>query len=390
MEFLDQLFVKLNAWFAGLLNQFLPGWLADLIIMVIVATVLVLFAVVTMMYLTYLERKIVARIQDRLGPNRVGPLGLMQPMADAIKMLTKEDITPRAAHRVVYNLGPILIVPPALLVWAVIPFGRGMVGTDLDIGFLYVIAISATTTIAIFMAGWGSRNKYALLGAMRAVAQIVSYEVPQILSVVGVLMLAGSLSLVTIVEKQSSLWFFLLQPVGFLIFLISSIAEVNRTPFDLPEAESEIIAGYHTEYSGMKFAMFFIAEYVNTFLIAAVGTTLFLGGWQGPILPGWLWFFIKSYLIVFVIMWIRGTLPRIRVDQLMNFAWKFLVPLALVNLLVAAVGVSLTQGMSTWVTLITFIALNLLLVTGVLVVLTLKSPEAQEVALRGEGEAVRS
>jgi len=352
----------------------------QLLLMLLGSIALVLFLAVTMMFLTYLERKIVARIQDRIGPNRVGRFGMMQPMADMIKLLTKEDITPRTAHRIVYNLAPILIVPPALLIFAVIPFGRGLIGTNLNIGFLYIVAISSTASIAIFMAGWGSSNKYALLGAMRAVAQLVSYEIPQILSVVGVLILAESLSMVRIVEAQRGLWFILVQPVGFLIFVIVSVAELGRTPFDIPEAESEIVAGYHIEYSGLKFGMFMLAEYISVFAIAAVAATLFLGGWQGPLLPSWLWFFLKTYAVVFIIMWLRGTLPRVRVDQLMNFAWKFLVPLALANLLVAGLAASLTQGLGAPLVLAGFTMANGLLVIGtVLVTLALRSLRRSEV-----------
>ena len=363
----------------------------QLLLMLLGSIALVLFLAVTMMFLTYLERKIVARIQDRIGPNRVGRLGTMQPMADMIKLLTKEDITPRTAHRIVYNLAPILIVPPALLIFAVIPFGRGLIGTNLNIGFLYIVAISSTASIAIFMAGWGSSNKYALLGAMRAVAQLVSYEIPQILSVVGVLILAESLSMVRIVEAQRNLWFILVQPVGFLIFVIASVAELGRTPFDIPEAESEIVAGYHIEYSGLKFGMFMLAEYISIFAIAAVAATLFLGGWQGPLLPSWLWFFLKTYAIVFIIMWLRGTLPRVRVDQLMNFAWKFLVPLALANLLVAGLAASLTQGLGAPLVLAGFTMANGLLVIGtVLVTLALRSLRRSEVRALVEAGAMET
>jgi NADH-quinone oxidoreductase subunit H len=304
--------------------------------------------------------------------------------------LTKEDITPTAARRLVYNLGPILFVPPAVLTLAVIPFGEGMVGADLNIGFLYLIAISATSTIAIFMAGWGSSNKFALLGAMRAVAQIVSYEVPQILSVVGVLILAGSLSMVRIVEEQT-VWFVVLQPIAFFIFVLASIAEVNRSPFDIPEAESEIVAGYHTEYSGLKFGFFYVAEYINVFTIAAVTTTLFLGGWAGPFLPGWLWFFIKVYFIIFVLMWVRGTLPRLRVDQLMNLAWKFLVPLALGNVLISALARSLSPdaaGMG--LRLAVFTMGNIMLLAATVVLLSLRRPSEEEVGvLSREGAVAR-
>lgn len=371
MQALDNLFLNIGAAIRQFLGGFLPGWAVEFVMMIVAASVLTLLGVVTMMYLTWLERKVVGRIQDRLGPNRVGRFGLMQPMADMVKMFIKEDITPRAAHRWVYNLAPIVVVPPALLVLAVVPWGRGLSGRDLNIGWLYIAAVASTSVLGIFMAGWGSRNKYALLGAMRAAAQIVSYEIPQVLSVVGVLLLAGSLSMQKIVEAQN-VWFIVLQPVAFLIFIVASIAEINRTPFDIPEAESEIIAGYHIEYSGLKFGMFFLAEYISTFAVSAIAVALFLGGWQGPILPGWLWFAGKTFLLVFVIMWIRGTLPRLRVDQLMNFAWKFLVPLALANLLLAGLIAAILKPGETptlWVVL-GFLLGNLLLVAVTVLLLS--------------------
>lgn len=379
MQFLDSFFINIGQAIRNFLSGFLPDWGVEVVMMVIAASVLTLLAVVTMMFLTWLERKVVGRIQDRLGPNRVGPFGLMQPLADMVKMFTKEDITPRDASRWVYNLGPILVVPPAILALAVIPFGRGLSGADLNIGWLYLAAVASTSVIGIFMAGWGSRNKYALLGAMRAAAQIVSYEIPQVLSVVGVLLLAGSLSMQKIVEAQN-IWYVLLQPVGFIIFLLASVAELARSPFDIPEAESEIIAGYHIEYSGLKFGMFMLAEYISTFAVAAIATTMFLGGWRGPILPSWLWFMTKTYVMVFVIMWMRGTLPRIRVDQLMYFAWKVLVPLALANLLIAGlVATMIDPGeMPGFWTFIGFLVGNLILLAGTIMLLAWRVPKAEE------------
>ncbi len=386
MQFLDNLFLNISQVIRNLLGGFLPGWGVELVMMIVAASVLVLIAVVTMMFLTWMERKVIGRIQDRLGPNRVGPFGLMQPIADMVKMFIKEDITPLEANRWVYNLGPIVVVPPAILTLAVIPFGRGLSGADLSIGWLYLAAVASTSVIGIFMAGWGSRNKYALLGAMRAAAQIVSYEIPQVLSVVGVILIAGSLSMQKIVEAQN-VWFVFLQPVAFIIFLIASVAEIERSPFDLPEAESEIIAGYHTEYSGLKFGMFFLAEYISTFAVSAIGATMFLGGWRGPVLPGWMWFLAKAYLLVFVVLWLRGTLPRIRVDQLMNFAWKVLVPLALANLLVAGLIAAVINPAETpglW-TFIGFLLGNLLLIAAVVMVGVLRAPEmeASEAAVVG-------
>jgi NADH-quinone oxidoreductase subunit H len=379
MQFLDDLFLNIGGAIRNLLSGILPDWGVELVMIIIAASVLTLLAVVTMMFLTWLERKVVGRIQDRLGPNRVGPFGLMQPMADMVKMFIKEDITPRDASRWVYNLGPILVVPPAILAYAVIPFGRNLSGADLNIGWLYLAAVASTEVVGVFMAGWGSRNKYALLGAMRAAAQIVSYEIPQVLSVVGVLLLAGSLSMQKIVEAQN-VWFVLLQPVGFIIFLIASVAELARSPFDLPEAESEIIAGYHTEYSGLKFGMFMLSEYISTFAVSAIAATMFLGGWRGWILPGWLWFFIKTYVMVLVIMWMRGTLPRIRVDQLMNFAWKILVPLALANLLLAGLIAYIIKPGETpgLITFVGFLIGNLVLLGAAVALVAWRTPKAEE------------
>ncbi len=361
MEALNDLFVNLSRWLADFLSRYLPPWTVALIMMFLTIFILVGFALFTIIAINWVERKVVGRIQDRYGPNRVGPLGVLQAIADMIKMLTKEDITPAQADRLIYNLAPIIILVPTFLILAVIPFGRGMVAADLNIGFLYIVAVSSLATIAILLAGWSSRNKYSLLGGMRAVAQMISYEVPMVLSAIGVIMLAGSLSMVRIVEGQSQIPFILLQPLAFLLYLISAVAEVNRSPFDLPEAESEIIAGYHTEYSGIKYAMFLLAEYVNAFLVCAIATTLFLGGWQGPLLPPYIWFFIKAYALYFVLMWLRFTLPRLRVDQLMGFSWKVLVIIALANLLLSGLALSLTQNLGLGVRVGAFLAANAVL-----------------------------
>lgn len=339
MEMLDQLFVNLHASIIGWTAKFLPDWMNVFVSIKIPIIGIAIFGPVTMMYLTLIERKLLARIQNRYGPNRVGIFGLLQPLADGVKMLTKEDVVPSTADRVAHFLAPILIVIPALLVFAVLPFGRNMIAVDLNIGLLYFLAISSTTTIFIFTAAWGSRSKFSLLGGMRSVAQMISYEIPFILSVVPALLIVGSFSTVSIVNAQENLWF-VFTPwgfVGFLIFFLCGVAEVNRTPFDLPEAESEIVAGFHTEYSGMKFALFYMAEFMNVFTVSALVATVYLGGWQGPILPSWAWFLIKSYALILVMMWFRGTFPRLRVDQLMGFAWKFLLPLALMNILATGI-----------------------------------------------------
>lgn len=311
-------------------------------------------------YMVWLERKVAARFQDRIGPNRVGPLGLLQPIADAIKLITKESIVPRSADQFVHLLAPVLIVSSAFLVLAVVPFGVAMAPVNLPSGLVYLIAVSGLSPLGVFLAGWSSRNKYALIGSMRAVAQLVSYEVPQVLATIPIVLWAGSLSLVTIFDKQIEGTWYILSPPGVLaivILLISNLAEVNRAPFDLPEAESEIIAGYHTEYSGMRFGLFFLAEYLSVFAVSCMMTVLFLGGgvpffWSGfpANLVGEGWgshilanlilipvFMVKVLFFIFVMFWVRATIPRMRVDRLMNFAWKYLVPLSILNIVIAAV-----------------------------------------------------
>ncbi len=341
MQFIDQIFVLGKKLLMNLAGLVLPDWIVTILSAVIGIVAIIVLALITMMYLTWLERKAIARMQNRIGPNRVGKWGLLQPVADAVKMLTKEDIVPERADKLIHFAAPILMMVPALLIFSVIPFGRGMTAVDLNIGVLFFIAISSTTTIPIFMASWSSRNKYSILGGMRTAAQMISYEIPMVLAAVPVLLMAGSLSTNAIVHAQEGwlgLKWYAWTPcglLGFLIFFLCGVAECNRSPFDLPEAESEIIAGFHIEYSGMKFALFYMAEFMNVFAIAGLTATLFLGGWQGPFLPSWVWFFVKVYALIFIMFWFRGTLPRFRVDQLMGFAWKFFLPLALINIFIA-------------------------------------------------------
>ena len=338
---MDLFFFNLKKNLLHLLSSFLPEWAVVLASIFISLTAIAILGPLTMMYLTWFERKILGRIQNRIGPNRVGKFGLLQPLADGVKMFTKEDIVPAGADKPVHLLAPIMMVVPALLVFSVLPFGRKMTAVDLNVGLLFFLAVSATATISIFMGSWASRNKFSLLGGMRSVAQLVSYEVPMVLSVVPIILAVGSLSTVQIVEAQSGwhgLKWFVFTPWGFVAFVtfyLCGVAECNRTPFDIPEGESEIVAGFHTEYSGMKFALWYMAEFMNVFTISGLAATLFLGGYQGPGLPSWAWFFIKTYGLVFVMMWFRGTLPRLRVDQLMGLAWKFLLPLTLMNIFVA-------------------------------------------------------
>jgi NADH-quinone oxidoreductase subunit H len=315
-----------------------------------VSPILVIFATLFALT-TLLERKGLGRIQNRLGPNRVGPFGLFQPVADGLKMLTKEDIIPRSADKLVHLLAPVVLAVPTMLALAVLPYGRNLVPINIDAGILFFFAVGASTELAIFMAGWSSRNKYSLLGAMRAIAQMISYEIPLIISSVTVIMIAGSLSPVEIVEKQGNYllggfvphWF-ALTPwglAGLIMFLIASLAESNRSPFDIPEAESELIAGHLTEYSGFKYALFFMAEYFGMFAMCGLAVTLFLGGWHAPFafldfIPSYVWFFGKLMALVCLFIWVRGTVPRLRVDQLLSFAWKFMLPMSLFNLVAAA------------------------------------------------------
>lgn len=321
-------------WLAGAM----PEWAAYILAFIVGAVAILVFVLVMIIVFIYLERRLIGRFQARLGPNRCGPEGIFQLIADAIKVMTKEDIVPYKGDFWVHFLAPIVAFVPGLMVFAVVPFHKGAVFTDLDVGILYVIAISSFSVVGIFMAGWGSNNKYSLIAALRAVAQAVSYELPVILSAVGVILLVGSLSLNKIVEAQT-IPLFLLQPLGFLIFFLGTMAEINRSPFDLLEAESEIVSGYQTEYSGMKWILFYMGEYGHTLAASSIITTLFLGGWKGPLLPPFLWFLIKVLIIFFIFMWARATIPRLRVDQLTAFAWKCLLPMALINLLLVAAEV---------------------------------------------------
>ncbi len=325
--------------------------------------VLIAFVLTMVMAVIYVERRGLGRMQSRLGPNRTGPFGLLQPVADAVKVLLKENIVPDKADKLVHWLAPVIAFAPVLMIFAVVPFQNGALLADLNIGILYVVAISSVATVGVFMAGWGSSNKYSLLGAMRNVAAVVSYEMPLVLAVVGVVLVAGSLSMNQIVLAQD-LPFILFQPLGFLIFFAAGCAEINRSPFDLMEADQELVAGFHTEYSGMKFAMFYLVEYAEAIAIAAIITTLFLGGWRGPLLPPWLWFIVKIFVVFFIMVWTRSTFPRVRIDQLMAFAWKFLFPLALINLFITAIQVLIWPDALPWILIIVNFA-----IMGILILL---------------------
>ncbi len=296
-------------------------------------------------YLTLVERKFLGYIQVRLGPNRVGPFGIWQPIADGIKSFFKEDVIPLNADKPVYILAPIISFVTALSLFALIPFGDKvhlfgreieLVIADVDIGILYVFALATVGEYGIVLGGWSSNNKYGILGALRAAAQMISYEVALGIILKGAIILAGSLRLTTIVEAQRDTWFIVYQPFAFLLYVVAALAEINRTPFDMPESESELACGFNIEYSSMKFALFMIAEYAHLVTVAALCTTFFLGGWMGPFLPGPLWFIIKTLAMIFVFIWIRGTFPRLRYDHIMKFGWKVLFPLALLNLVITA------------------------------------------------------
>lgn len=331
-------------------------WIAWVLIPLLKALVLLVLLLTAFAYLSYVERKLVARFHVRYGPNRAGPFGLLQPLADALKMLFKEEIIPRHVDKISYLAAPAMVVVPALLVWAVIPisdlsfriFGYEITFylTDLNVGLLYVLAVAELGTYGIVVGGWSSNNKYALLGALRTSSQMLSYTLPMGVALLSMVTIAGSFSLVDIVQAQRGLWFVVLQPLGFLIYFIAGLAETNRSPFDLPETENELVAGFATEYGAMKFALFYMGEYVNMITISALATTFFLGGWWGPFveqLPilGIFYFVLKVAVMIFVIIWVRASLPRVRYDQLMRFCWKFLLPLALVNLMVTATAVAL-------------------------------------------------
>jgi NADH-quinone oxidoreductase subunit H len=332
------LFAKVRTTFVEWLQSFnLPSSLIILLDSLIGITLILMIVFSIVMVFIWIERRFVARFQLRPGPNRCGPLGLFQPVADAVKILVKELIMPAKGDKLVHWLAPIMVFFAAFMVFAVFPVGKGKMGAfaDLNIGILYVVAISSLAVIGVFMAGWASNNKYSLIGAMRGVAQLISYEVPMVLSIVGVVLIVGSLQMSEIVGKQS-VPFILLQPLGFLIYFIGAITELNRSPMDMIEADSEIVAGYFTEYSGMKFAMFYLAEYINTLAVASIVATLFLSGWKGPFLPVWFWFVLKVLAAFMFILWMRATLVRLRIDQVMAFSWKFLLPMALINVFVTA------------------------------------------------------
>lgn len=341
-----------NSYYSSLYKFFLdlevggvdiiPAWLAYFL-----AGFLVIFSIVNAVVIittvaTWAERRLIGRFHNRLGPNRWGPFGLFTPIADAVKLLGKEDTRPEGVDSWIFNMAPIVFIVPTILVFAVIPIGENTYIANLNIGLLFIVAVTTVGTLGMFMGGWASGNRFSLFGAMRAVASLISYEVPMVLSIVGVVLLSGSLSMVEVVEAQT-IPFIFLQPLGFFIFFAAASAEMNRSPFDVVEAESEIIAGYHTEYSGMKWGTFQLAEFIAPFGVSAILVTMFLKGWEGPVLPSHLWFFLKVCFFWFIMLWIRATLPRLRIDQIMAFAWKILFPLSVLNLFVTALELLIWQ-----------------------------------------------
>lgn len=326
-------------WLTGLMKTWhLSDFYAYLIAAVVAGFVIFSLIGISVMVLVWLERKISAHLQSRLGPMRTGPHGTLQLMADILKLITKEDIIPANADRWVFVIAPFVVLVPVVLTFLVIPINSSLIVRDLNVGLLYFLAIPSLSAVGLIMAGWSSRSKYPLLGGLRAAAQFVSYEIPRALAVVGVVMFASSLSTVAIASSQTRIWNIVWQPLGFLVFFIASLAESHRLPFDLPEGEAELVAGFHTEYSGARFALFFMAEYGHLVAACAMTTVLFLGGGSGFLLPSIIWFLIKVLALIFLIMWIRWTFPRFRPDQLMDISWKVLIPLSLLNLAIAGVA----------------------------------------------------
>jgi NADH-quinone oxidoreductase subunit H len=379
MNFLSDPITFIANW----LGNLLLGWglsqaAVTVILKLIGAGVTGAFGFGLVIFTIWLERKLYGRIQDRLGPNRVGPWGVFQTFPDMIKIFTKEYITPDGADKVAYNLAPILSVSAVLLTWAVIPFAPTIVGTDVNVGVLYLLAVGAIGALGIILAGWSSNNKYSLLGAFRAVAQIISYEIPMVLALLVPVLLGRTMGVNSLVNAQQ-VWFIVFSPIAAFLFFTSSMAETGRAPFDLLEAESELVAGFQTEYSGLKFGMFYVGEFLHAFTISALTATLFFGGWRGPWaeqLPilGVAWFFIKTFIIYFAVVLIRISMPRLRIDQMLNFNWKFLTPLALVLLIVTAVvdkvffivlpGLHLMEGAVPWVRAGVHLLVNILIILG--------------------------
>lgn len=338
MDFLDNIFLNIADLIYRIFDWILPDKFAELLMVAVYWVAIVIVCVLCALFYVIWERKLAGYIQRRPGPNRLGPNGWFQTIADAMKLVMKEDIVPEYADKPIHLIAALIAFVPPMLGLAVIPFGEGMVALDLELGVFYLMAITSLSIFPVLLAGYASNNKYSMIGAIRGINQMISYEVPMVFAMLSVIMVAGTYNLSEIIYvQQNSLWFICLQPVAFLIFVVCAVAECNRAPFDLPEAESELTAGIYTEYSGMRWALFFLGEYCNMFLSSGIVVTLFLGGWSGPFLPGWIWFLIKTFCIMTFFIWIRWTFPRMRADHLLNFGWKFLVPLSLANVLITGV-----------------------------------------------------
>ncbi|MCJ7733663.1 MAG: NADH-quinone oxidoreductase subunit NuoH [Anaerolineales bacterium] len=343
------------------LKNLLLGWGAGeefvLVVLQVIGSVLVvIICFLIVIALIWVERKLAGRIQDRFGPNRAGPFGIFQSFADIIKIFTKEYITPEGAEKGLFNIAPVLAMASVLAIWAVFPIAVNVIGADIHVGVLYIVAVGAFGILAILMAGWSSNNRYALLGASRSVAMLISYEIPMIVSLLVPVLLSHSMKLSTIIESQQSLWYIIVAPLAALVFLISSMAEIGKAPFDLLEAESELVAGYHTEYSGMKFGMFYVAEFLHQYTVGALITIFFLGGWTGPLAIQWpilgvFYFYAKSFFVYLVISWIRLSLPRIRIDEMLSLNWRFLIPVSFINLMAVAIAdrVLIELGSARWI-----------------------------------------
>ena len=345
---LNNLFVNMGGaiseWIVGLGGSQMLG---DWIVRILAAVVILVFLLCNVIVLVYLERKFSGFYQERLGPNRVGPAGIFQLFMDILKLVSKNTYTPKNVDKLLYNLVPLVVFIPTMLCFMVLPFGAGMSMVDSDVGLLFYFAVSGLTTFILLTSAWAANNKYTLMGGMRATLQMISYEIPLIFSVIGIVMICGSMNLNEIVQNQIDHgWFIWRQPLAFIIFLVASTAEMNRNPFDLPEGEQELVAGYQTEYSGMRFAFMYLGEYVALLAMCWLSAVLFLGGWHGPILPGWIWIIIKTYVFVFINMWIRWTYPRIRIDHLMKLNWKVLIPLAIANMTITGIALRLVQTLA--------------------------------------------
>lgn len=376
------------------------GWgasqgLAQFILQLLGSVLVVILCFVIVIALIWVERKLAGRIQDRFGPNRAGPFGIFQSFADIIKIFTKEYVTPTGADKGLFNIAPVLAMASVLAIWAVFPFAINVIGADISVGVLYIVAIGSFGILAILMAGWSSNNRYALLGASRSVAMLISYEIPMVISLLIPVLLAKSMKLSAIIDAQRPWWFLIVAPTAALFFLISSMAEIGKAPFDLLEAESELVAGYHTEYSGMKFGLFYVAEFLHQYTVGALMTIFFLGGWSGPLAATWpilgvIYFFTKTFIVYLVISWIRLSLPRIRIDEMLDLNWKFLIPVSFLNLIIVAVAdrVLMELDPARWIYVGVMFVLSMAILLTSLIVAGMRKPAVERVEFPPRAVAV--